>query len=114
MTARALTLLLSAGLSLALSLPLGGLAAPAYAQQPRPDVEYVPDDEIPQGVEVHERLGAKVALDTPMLDQDGQPHTPRACPRGKPVLLTFNYSTCPGLCSVQLNRLVEALGSAHL
>lgn len=103
--------LVAAGLVLAsLSAP-----APAHAQGLSPEVQYVPDNQLPQGVEVHERTGDVVALDVPMLDQDGKPRTLRdLLAGGKPVLLTFNYSACPGLCSVHLNRLVQALGHAHL
>ena len=108
MTARALSIVLvTAGLLL-------GLSAPAHAQRPSAEVEYVPDNELPAGVVVTERLGATVDLDAPMIDQDGRPQTLRgllgdAGTKGalapRPVLLTFNYSSCPGLCSVHLNRL---------
>lgn len=107
MNARALTCLVTAGL-------LFGLVAQAHAQRPSEEVEYVPANELPSGVEVHERVGDKVALDTPMLDQDGHPRTLRELLTDRPVLLTFNYSSCPGLCSVHLNRLVESLASADL
>lgn len=110
MTVRAFTCLLLAALSLALA----GLAAPAHAQRPSDQVEYVPIAEVPVAVKVDERLGAKVDLDAPMLDQDGREVTLRAYLGDRPVLLTFNYSSCPGLCSVHLNRLVEALGSGKL
>lgn len=107
MNARAVSRLLVAGL-------LVGLAAPALAQRPSSEVEYVPANEIPAGVVVTEKLGARVDLDAPMLDQDGQETRLRDLVGELPVLLTFNYSSCPGLCSVHLNRLVEALGSAEL
>jgi protein SCO1/2 len=111
MTARALLLLLSAGLTVA----LGGLAPAAQAQRPSAQVEYVPPNELPAGVEVRERLGATVDLDAPMIDQVGQPRTLRSLLVGdRPLLLTFNYSSCPGLCSVHLNRLVEALAAGKL
>lgn len=113
--ARASACLLTTSLALAVGLGVG-LVRPtvAHAQRPGAQVEYVPNDEIPQGVEVQERLGAKVDLDAPMLDHDGRPQTLRGLMGDKPVLLTFNYSSCPGLCSVHLNRLVEALGNGRL
>jgi protein SCO1/2 len=107
MTARAFSILLSATL-------LVSLATAAHAQRPGAEVEYVPNNELPAGVVVHEQLGAKVDLDAPMFDQDGKPRTLRSLLGDRPVLLTFNYSSCPGLCSVHLNRLVEALGAAKL
>ncbi len=103
--------LLSAGLVLGLSL---GHAATAHAQRPGEHVEYVPANELPAGVEVTERLGAEVALDAPMLDHAGRATRLRDLLTDRPVLLTFNYSSCPGMCSVQLNRLVDALAAQRL
>lgn len=106
-TARALTGLLSLGL-------VAGLATGVHAQRPSDQVVYVPENELPAGVVVSEKLGAKVDLDAPMLDQDGEQRTLRDFLGDRPVLLTFNYSACPGLCSVHLNRLTDALAAAKL
>ena len=113
MTSRANSRLLVATV-VAMGLGLG-LTSSAYAQRPGAEVEYVPINELPAGVAVTERLGARVDLDAPMLDQDGKETRLRDLLASElPVLLTFNYSSCPGLCSVQLDRLVEALGAAEL
>jgi len=66
-------------------------------------------------VDVEEHLGAKVPLDVAFRDQDGHPVTLAELARGDlPVVLTFNYSSCPMLCSLQLNGLVDALGDLDL
>ena len=62
------------------------------------------------GVGIDQKLGGRVPLDLPYRDSDGR--TVRLgdyFQRGRPVLLTLNYSNCPMLCSVQLNGLVNAL-----
>jgi protein SCO1/2 len=63
-------------------------------------------------VRVDEKLGAQVPLDLRFRDQDGVPVTLRDLLTGdQPVVLTFNYSSCPMLCSMQLNNLVRTLPS---
>ncbi len=63
-----------------------------------------------EGIDVQNRLGGKVDLDLAFTD-----HTGRAVRLGeyfdgeRPVLLTLNYYRCRTLCSVQLNKVVEAL-----
>lgn len=77
-----------------------------------------PDDDIPAppptfqagGVTVDERVGGRIPLDAAFRTQDGTKTTLRELFRGGlPVVLTFNYSDCPMLCSVQLNGLTAAL-----
>ena len=77
-----------------------------------------PDDDIPAppptfqagGVTVDERVGGRIPLDAAFRTQDGTHTTLRELFRGGlPVVLTFNYSDCPMLCSVQLNGLTAAL-----
>lgn len=77
-----------------------------------------PDDEIlappptyqANGVTVDERVGAGVPLDAKFRTQDGALTTLGEVLRGGlPTVLTFNYSDCPMLCSVQLNGLTAAL-----
>ena len=77
-----------------------------------------PDDEIPAppptfkagGVTVDEHLGGRVPLDAKFRTQDGAVVTLGEVLRGElPAILTFNYSDCPMLCSVQLNGLTAAL-----
>lgn len=60
------------------------------------------------GVDVVERLGAAAPLDLAFTDEAGHP-TPLARPVGRPILLTFNYSSCAMLCSLQLAGLALAL-----
>jgi protein SCO1 len=62
------------------------------------------------GVELNEKLGAKIPLDLAFTDETGAPiRLSSLFGDGKPVLLTFNYSSCPMLCSVQLGGLVKSL-----
>ncbi|HET9622507.1 MAG TPA: SCO family protein [Kofleriaceae bacterium] len=61
-------------------------------------------------VKVDEHLGAQLPLDAAFRDQDGKRVTLSEVMRGGlPAILTFNYSDCPMLCSVQLNGLTTAL-----
>jgi protein SCO1 len=63
-----------------------------------------------QGVEVTEKLGAKIPLDLTFTDETGAPiRLGSLFGDGLPVILTFNYSNCPMLCSVQLGGLVASL-----
>ena len=77
-----------------------------------------PDDEIlappptyqAGGVTVDEHVGGRVPLDARFRTQDGALVTLGEVLRGElPAILTFNYSDCPMLCSVQLNGLTAAL-----
>jgi protein SCO1 len=63
-----------------------------------------------QGVDVLEHLGERVPETLVFQDQDGKPATlADSLHAGVPVILTFNYSSCPMLCSLQLNGFVEGL-----
>jgi protein SCO1/2 len=62
------------------------------------------------GVTVEEKLGARVPLDAAFRTQDGTQITLGELLQGElPTILTFNYSDCPMLCSLQLNGLSAAL-----
>jgi len=62
------------------------------------------------GVTVDEHVGARIPLDAKFRTADGAIVTLAEVVRGElPVILTFNYSDCPMLCSVQLNGLTTAL-----
>ena len=62
------------------------------------------------GVLVDEHVGARVPLDAKFRTADGMIVTLAEVMRGElPVILTFNYSDCPMLCSVQLNGLTTVL-----
>ncbi len=102
--------MMPASLRLVRTLALAGLvwlaataAVPALqAQDPLPE-----DAEI--GIE--EFLGAQLPLELGFVDHDGQARRLGDLfpGDGRPVLLTLNYSSCPQLCSAQLDGLVEAL-----
>jgi protein SCO1/2 len=63
-----------------------------------------------KGVELIEKMGATIPLDLMFTDETGAPiQLGSLFGDGKPVLLTFNYSSCPMLCSVQLGGLVKSL-----
>lgn len=106
----------NAAIALAVALVGGGVGArPVHAH---PDGTVAPDDSIPtppptykaNDVTVDEHLGAHVPLDARFRTQDGTVVTLGDVLRGElPVILTFNYSDCPMLCSLQLNGLTAAL-----
>ncbi|HEU0033055.1 MAG TPA: SCO family protein [Kofleriaceae bacterium] len=65
------------------------------------------------GVTVEEHLGARVPLDAKFRTQDGTHVTLGEVLAGElPTILTFNYSDCPMLCSLQLNGLTAAMPKA--
>lgn len=55
-----------------------------------------------------ERLGAFVPREAPLTEDDGRTLTLGAL-GGRPVLLSFNYTSCPKLCGLQLAGLAKAL-----
>jgi protein SCO1/2 len=78
--------------------------SPAQAQRKEP----LPPEL--SGVGVTERPGARIPLELPFVDSNGEKITLGKFFDGvHPVILTLNYSDCPMLCSVQLNGLLEAL-----
>ncbi len=82
----------------------GLLAGPGPAQRAEP----LPDDL--EGVDIIEKLGATIPLDVPFVDSSGKKVKLGDYFGGdRPVLLTMNYSSCPMLCSLHLNGLVDAL-----
>ena len=94
-----------------LILVLVGLAAPLAAQA-RPGgteaAERVPAKA--EGVEVVEKLGAKLPLDARFRDPSGRNVRLRELfGKKRPVVLTLNYASCPVLCRLQLEGLVEAM-----
>jgi protein SCO1/2 len=109
----ALALVSTVGFTLALALGAGvarahdgdGAVAPDKAQ------DYVPT--APKdfdGVGLTEKLNAQLPLDLPFRDQDGKDVRLGDYFRDElPVIVTFNYSDCPMMCSQQLSALVSAL-----
>ena len=84
-----------------------GKARPAAADD---EIAAPPPTYKASGVTVDEHVGAQVPLDARFRTQDGAEITlGRALAGGLPAILTFNYSDCPMLCSVQLNGLTAAL-----
>lgn len=87
-------------LTLTLALPIA--ASAADRTEPLPE-------EL-QGVGVVEHIGERLPLNRPFLDQDGRRVSlGELFGHGRPVLLTFNYSSCPMLCHVQRDGLIESL-----
>ncbi|HTE53358.1 MAG TPA: SCO family protein [Kofleriaceae bacterium] len=78
------------------------VAPGSRADEPAPDEM--------KGVELVEHLGARLPLDLDFIDETGAPiRLGSLFGDDKPVILTFNYSNCPMLCSVQLGGLVETM-----
>ncbi len=76
-------------------------------------VEELPKDL--QGLQIDEKPGAKIPRDLAFRDETGAPVTLGSFFDGElPVLLTFNYSNCPMLCSVQLDMLTRTLQKLDL
>ena len=61
-----------------------------------------------RAVGVTERLGAAVPRDAAFTDAEGRSGTLREL-GGRPILLSFNYTSCPRLCGLQLAGLARAL-----
>ena len=67
------------------------------------------------GVGVDQKPGSELPLSVSVTDSYG--HTQRLAhyfESGRPVLVTLNYSSCPMLCSLQLNQLVGTLNELDL
>ena len=71
------------------------------------------DDGLPavyDGVGIQERLGERAVLDTRFADASGDSvRISDLVPDGQPVILNFVYHTCPMLCSILLDQLVDGL-----
>lgn len=66
-----------------------------------------------EGVGIDEKLGQPVPRDLMFRDESGAPVAFGSLLDGdRPVLLTFYYSKCPMLCSVQLGDLVDVLNKS--
>ncbi|MCE9572583.1 MAG: SCO family protein, partial [Deltaproteobacteria bacterium] len=108
-------LALASTVGLTLVLALGAAPARAHdgegAVDPDKAQDYVPQaPKAFEGIGLTEKLGAQLPLDLPFRDQDGKDVTLGQYFRDDlPVIVTFNYSDCPMLCSQQLSALVTAL-----
>jgi protein SCO1/2 len=71
------------------------------------------NDKLPdrlEGVGVQEMLDTELPLNVKFMDHDGANVTfGDLLADGKPLILTLNYSDCPGLCVSQLNGLVRGV-----
>lgn len=68
----------------------------------------IPDRRI--GVGVDEKLDTNIPLDVTFSDENGRRvNFAKLLEQKKPILLTLNYSNCPGLCVAQLNGLVTGI-----
>lgn len=92
------------------------------AREPGKLVPNVPEgdfiEELPrdlQGLEVDEKQGAEVPRALAFRDETGAPVVLGSyLDRELPTILTFNYSNCPMLCSVQLDSLVQSMQKLKL
>ncbi|MEZ6151379.1 MAG: SCO family protein [Pirellulaceae bacterium] len=63
-----------------------------------------------QSINIENRVGEFIPLDLIFKDERGNAvGLGRYFKQGKPIVLTLNYSDCPGLCVAQLDMLVETL-----
>ncbi|HMU38922.1 MAG TPA: SCO family protein [Pseudomonadota bacterium] len=73
------------------------------------------EQEVPkelQGISIEGTLGAKVSLDVPFVDHTGKPVRLRDYfVSGRPVVLVLGYYSCPVLCSLVLNGLLDGMRS---
>lgn len=71
-----------------------------------------------EGVGIDEKLGMQIPTDLPFRDHEGMPTSlSKLLANDKPVILSLNYSDCPGLCVTQLNGVlngVNEVSSLHL
>ena len=68
-----------------------------------------------RGVTVDQNLGATIPINLPLTDSRGQAIKTGYVFNGNlPTIVTLNYSDCPMLCSVQLNKLTSALNKLDL
>src|SRR5690606_25816938 len=92
-------------LAVTLVVPARAFAVPA---EEKDRTEALP--ERLEGVHVNEQLGATLPLDARFTNSEGESVRLGDYIDGtRPVVLTFNYSNCPMLCSLQLSRFVQAL-----
>ena len=74
---------------------------------------FAEEDKLPErldGVSIEEKLGENVPLDVQFMNERGGLTTLGDLLKdGKPIILTLNYSDCPGLCVAQLNGLAKGI-----
>ncbi|WP_182865945.1 SCO family protein [Rhodopirellula sp. JC639] len=68
-----------------------------------------------RGITVVQNLGETIPTNLPLTDSDGRAIKTGYVINGNlPTIVTLNYSDCPMLCSVQLNKLTESLNQLDL
>ena len=97
----------SAGLCLVLGLVVATAGpSPALGQRREP----LPKDL--EGVGITEHPGGRIPLDLEFTDEDSRPvRLAQFFPGDRPVILTLGYYSCPMLCTLVLNGLVDGLRS---
>ena len=100
------------GLLLSSVLAIAGLwsltAAPALGQVVRPVQQL-------EGVKVTEHLNTALPLNLNFRDDRGKPvRLSQIFDGQRPVVLSLNYASCPMLCGLQLNGMVDALARVPL
>jgi protein SCO1/2 len=89
-------------MALLVAVLLSGAGAAALAQ-----------GSVPGEVGINEKLGAQVALDAVLKDEDGKDITLRQL-IDKPTVLTLNYFRCTGICTPLLNAVADMLNKIGL
>lgn len=88
---------------------LGWQVSPVQAHSPVP-----PDGRVSDLVGLDQRLGERVPLDVPFVDEAGQRVRFGAFFRDKPVILALSYFECETLCPLVRSGLVESLAAIPL
>lgn len=74
---------------------------------------FASDDGLPErlnGVSIDEKLGEEIPLDVSFMDDGGSVVSfAELLKDGAPIVLTLNYSDCPGLCVAQLDGLTKGI-----
>ncbi|CAN5801466.1 hypothetical protein BH11MYX3_BH11MYX3_02920 [soil metagenome] len=96
--------------AIAIGLLAGTAAAHPQDDSPTDQVLPPPPTYKANGVTVDEHIGARIPLDAAFRTTEGTRVTLGELLQGElPTILTFNYSDCPMLCSLQLNGLSAVL-----
>ena len=84
-------------------------AVPSVAQIGGPKGIAKPSDDVIEGVDIEQKLGAQVPLDLTFTSETGEIVQLADLIVDKPVILNLVYYECPTLCNQVLNSLVRAL-----
>lgn len=96
--------------AIAIGLLSGTAVAHPQGESPSDQVLAPPPTYKANGVTVDEHVGARIPIEAAFRTSDGKRVTLGELLQGElPTILTFNYSDCPMLCSLQLNGLSAVL-----